>query len=372
MKSKSSSRRIIIGGVILIVLLFVAAMLVLFEPVTEEITLAPEGIARTDRYYALKLLLKPRNVRVVRQSTLSFAYAPEDTLVLLSDSPLPSREAADALLDRLRARSGGLFLVSPFGGGETNPMAEALGLEADAYDCAYWRKTKAKTSAEGSWCGPSLQFDSVGKTARTRWRLWSKDGELIAISRRHGRGVLTIAPNYQFLRGRAPVSEAFSDLVAQLLAPIAPGSTVHIVADNGVPKWYVLLVREAWIVLIPALLALLAWLKMRSARLGIALKVATTERRSLREHLRAAGDFAWRRGHVSTMNNALIDHLERRIQGRQPAIAQLDQVDRMAALSALSKLSVERLKDAFSRTPITQREQLFARVQTLLKLRASL
>src|SRR3546814_455640 len=74
-------------------------------------------------------------------------------------------------------------------------------------------------------------------------------------------------------------------LARQLLQPGWKRGTVHLVYAANMPSLWRLLLEHAWMAWLPALLALAAWLWMRTQRFGPRLPSPEPARRALLEHV---------------------------------------------------------------------------------------
>src|SRR3546814_3831009 len=77
----------------------------------------------------------------------------------------------------------------------------------------------------------------------------------------------------------------------------------------------------AWL---PALLALAAWLWMRTQRFGPRLPSPEPARRALLEHVQASGEHLWRYGRASALYAAVREVFMARLRRRDPLAAALD------------------------------------------------
>src|SRR5581483_10901562 len=135
---------------------------------------------------------------------------------------------------------------------------------------------------------------------------------------------------------------------------------VHLVYAADVPPLYVLLVKRGWPALVPALLALLAWFWARSQRFGPLLPLAPADRRALREHIRAAGEFTFRRRRAAALYAPVRRAFDERLRRDDPAVA---------ALAARSGHSPALVRVALNPFDLTDPERFFVTIKTLTELR---
>lgn len=361
------------GFALLIIALLAAAFFANFERYRHEISDPPAGAARVDPYYALKKVLGARKIEVQRHSSINFTFNRGDSVMLLSNQPLSDEKLAKRLLESARKDGSQLFLAMPEQDAADSFLSQKLGLTPVVSHCVRWRAQRRENAPTGEMCASPSVTSTVLRKNGVELQLGSKSSGYTLLRGRWGKGAITLAGSYELLRGTNLDSPAYADLVGLLLAPIKNGSTLHIVTNNAAAAWYVLLVRYGWIALLPVLLAVLAW-AWRAAlqRLGPELALAPLHRRSLREHLAAAGEFGWQRGHANTLMDALKRNVEAHLFARDPELARLDVLERVDRLAALAGLPPQAVADALSTDPKPSRETLLSRVHTLLKLRSSL
>jgi hypothetical protein len=150
-----------------------------------------------------------------------------------------------------------------------------------------------------------------------------------------------------------------------------PPRGVWIVGREDLPTLTGLLARHAWAASLSGLLLLGAWLWSAGARFGPVLPDPPRDRRSLLEHIQAAGDFLLRTGRGEDLAQAARQALLRRVEIREPEWAKLPVPDLARRLAEPSKLPVPRIESAL-RGPVLGAADLAATVQTLETLRRSL
>ena len=127
-----------------------------------------------------------------------------------------------------------------------------------------------------------------------------------------------------FTGSSAPLREVpHALLTRQLLTPNWGAGTVHLVYAASVPPlWYQILTR-GWMAWGPLLLALLAWLWMRTQRLGPVLPAPPVARRALLEHVAASGEHLVRYGRAPLLYDAVRTAFLDRLRRRDPLAAAL-------------------------------------------------
>jgi Domain of unknown function (DUF4350) len=147
---------------------------------------------------------------------------------------------------------------------------------------------------------------------------------------------------------------------------------VEIVFRDEVPTLSRLLARHAWAALVSGALLLAAWLWASGSRFGPPVPDPAPERRSLLEHITAAGEFLWRTGRSAELLDGARLALQQRIERRQPAWARLPQRDLARRLATLSGLPPARVDEALRGRSAADPAELLSLIQLLESLRRSL
>lgn len=149
-------------------------------------------------------------------------------------------------------------------------------------------------------------------------------------------------------------------------------SGLWLVRGDDLPGFMALLFRYGW----PALLAfgvlVLCWVVRAGARFGPLLEVEVGDRRSLLEHLDAAGRFLWRCHAHEPMLRPVRENLVREIGRRRPAWARISDEDKVARLAELSDLSTERVQHALMEEKIGDAHGFVLAIKDLKKMESNL
>ncbi|HEX6834712.1 MAG TPA: DUF4350 domain-containing protein, partial [Rudaea sp.] len=329
------NRNVLITLVLLVpVVAFVAWWLSAFERVEEDVDLPLHGEARYNPYYGLAKVLRARGFTVESRANLNLpamALADGDTLILGADVRTITRGEVDELIGWVEEGGHLLFALPPGAEGRSGELIEQLGLTLVAKpDCVRW--TDAPEHTDG-YCF-AMTFKPKAGEAKAYDELLGTADEGYWLGR-HARedGMWTVVGDLKPLQTRR--LQQFPDLAWQLIGPTLQGK-IHIVYAADVLPLHVLLVRRGWPALVPALLALLAWLWTRSQRFGPLLPLADPNRRALLEHIRAAGEFAFRRGRPSVLYAPVRRLFDDALRRDDPAVAALEGDALVQALAARS------------------------------------
>jgi hypothetical protein len=361
----------------------------LFRKVTEDIPLPPTGEAAYNPLYGLKLALLAHGEKVSAWPNLASAVnqlQPHDTLVLYDRPEAMSQPQAQRLLAWVNA-GGFLLMPGPASGVSPGPLAGALGLRGvepppaqaakpalpwDQYaGCDRMLADSASRPAkddEGVWlCDPRFRpllpgFALSGGDDRRGWRF---------ARRQLGEGMVTVV-QLDYLDNEGLRDPAARALAFQLLAPGLGRGRMQLVYSADVPSLLRLLVDYAWMVLVPLLLALLAWLAFRSQRFGPLQPAPEPRRRALLEHVRAAGEFAWSRQRMAALHAAVLRLFRQRLQRRSPEIFALSGAAQEQALADATSMPLARVREALNAQGLAHPNSFTTSIATLLQMRSRL
>ena len=185
-----------------------------------------------------------------------------------------------------------------------------------------------------------------------------------------GSGLVTIAADLDFLTNASLEDPISSELAWRVLQP--GRGTVHLVyRTEMLPLWRIVLER-GWMIWLPLLLATLGGLWAATQRFGPLLPSADSGRRSLLEHLQAAGEHVvrYRRSHL--LHQQVLAAFNTRLQRRDPYAAALDGPARIAAIAAKTGMDPADVNNAllaprpFDTADLRQRILLLTRLRNRL------
>ncbi|HMB42732.1 MAG TPA: hypothetical protein VKM00_02505, partial [Luteimonas sp.] len=159
------------------------------------------------------------------------------------------------------------------------------------------------------------------------------------------------------------------ELSYQLLTPRKDQGGVTLIYSSDMPSLLHLLLRCGWPALLPALLALFAWLMARSQRFGPLLPMPVGNRRALLEHVQASGEFAFRRGRGGALHTAVLNLFRQRLQRRDPMIAALNGDAQIQALAERLNLDATRIRTAIAPIGLHRPDVFLHSISTLIQMR---
>lgn len=354
-------RNLAIGAAVLaFAALLGGAFLATHERVTVERPTPPTAIARANPLHGLVLALSATGQQVVVKGHVDLRRAPpprRGTLVLLyPEAQVETNDDSWALLDWVE-RGGRLVLPMPSGDAApslSDMLEEGLGVEAlrgaaAEIDCPRLRLIEGLTDVV---CGTPFAVSGATDDALV-WpkathariaRLPYGDGEVLVLSDLEVFANRRLSPlgttgDAEQDAERQQRRDAQTRLMAQLAGAWVDGDAVWILSHRG-GSLAALLWREGWPAMFGLGLALLAWLRWASQRLGPIVPPPLAHRRALMEHIDAAGQFAFRNDHGASLHAALREAVMERLSQRH-ALAQLDDGALARTLADRARLPVE-------------------------------
>ena len=346
-----------------------------FHQVTSTIPLPRSGEASYNPLYALKKTLQAQGIHTAAHPWLTRAdlnLPAGDTLVFYSEpTGLPPAQAK-ALLDWV-GRGGHLVMPAPSSVPDPGSLAARLGLRGVVTDededsdtqCDELAIAGEKTPVPFSVCGPRFsatgpRFALSGGNAETGYRF----------GRLHlGAGTVSVSSDLQFFDNDYLQLPIARELSYQLLAPRSGRGGVTLLYSSDMPSLLQLLLRYGWAALLPAALALAAWLAARSQRFGPLLPVPAGNRRALLEHIQASGEFAFRRARGGALHTAVLNLFRQRLRLRDPMLAALAGDAQIQALAERLNLDATRIRTAITPIGLHRPDVFLHSISTLIQMR---
>ncbi len=397
------------------------------ELVSRVQTLPPKGEPTYNPLYALKVALQKHGLNVQSRQRLdlpAMQLKAGDTLVMLGDANALASGEADALLqwvrtgghlvlpmllqdlsidhdieqslyarlgilpgeredclllqtkDAVRKRADDLRKARKNKGGK-NKAAEDKAAEDKAVEDKAARDNADDDDDESESFGAERHFCwsprvRLQDKRTATLRMLDGGGDTVVAWLPEGSGMVTIASDLEFLTNRVLEKPISTELAWRVLQPAPGRGTVHLVyRSQMLPLWRLILER-GWMIWLPLLLAVLGGLWAATQRFGPMLPSAESGRRSLLEHLQAAGEHVvrYRRSHL--LHQQVLAAFNTRLQRRDPYAAALDGQARIAAISAKTGMDPAEVHNAllaprpFDTADLRQRILLLTRLRNRL------
>lgn len=370
------SRRLrVLLGLLLAVSIFGAALLIrdwAFERVTTVRDVGFSGPAAVNPLLALQRLLELQGVET--RSVRGFAHLPPQDRVLLVAAP--DRSLGPAGAQRLLgwAATGGHLVIVPAPVGEllVDPLLEPLQVvlhrlpPTSAQRATFESRDELEKAFAEDPEAPPLGDLVLRYLGPTEPRLIHGDRAEAALLRLdHGAGIVTVIADGDVLSNER-IGDDDNALLAwrALVLERAPAGAQLIHRDRRPSPW-ALLAGRAQPVAVALAVFVLAWLGRAAARFGPLLPAPEPQRRSLAEHVRAAGAWQWKCGAQRALIDAVRGSLHRAL-GRGH-----DEGLQARALAAAEEAGLDgrRVSEALSQRAPAERQDFTRVVRTLEELR---
>ena len=340
----------------------------------QTIPLPARGEASYNPLYALKLSLHAQGQQVQSRQRLDFEkmhLGAHDTVLIYSDP----RTLGDTELEALFAfveTGGHLILRLPAWqqGASHTTLAQWLPIEANLHKPACMALNVAGQTPHREFCN-GAQFD-LSKGAKTRAAWHTRQGQHVFARFGYGDGSVDVLSTLEMLNNDSLIEPPHSDFTRQLLAPNWDAGRMHLVYAADMPPLWRWLLIHAWKVLLPLLLALLAWLWLRAQRFGPWLPSPMQPRRALLEHVDASGEHLLRYGKLTLLHRALRETVLARLRRVDPLIAAQQGETQARLLAQRLGLHPDTLRAVLDTRPPATPHEFRQRIARLIALRKRL
>ncbi len=391
---------------LLVLALGVAWFLHTHERIEETVPLPPRGEAAYNPVYALRQALRADGLDAQSRRRLQLdvsPLAPRDTLLLLGDPRTASAREVDALLDWVaggghllvrtpprQRRAGaprphGLLArlgVRPVDGAVRCEPLQVPGESPHVEFCRGQRFALVAHAPELAWGladapvdpGEPDQVRAIRERIETRREHLAGPRGVGLVHARLvlGEGRVDVLADFDFLDNGALHERPHFLLARQLLAPNWGRGTMHLVYAASVPPLWMVILRQGWMAWGPLLLALVAWLWMRTQRLGPLLPSPPASRRALLEHVRASGEHLVRYGRAPVLHEAVRAAFFDRLRRRDPLAASLDGEAGIEAIAARTGLAPGDVRQALQAPGPDDAAGFRQRIARLIEMRRRL
>lgn len=347
---------------LLIVAALVTAFLLTHERREDEVYTGFSGEAARNPFYAAQRLLEELGIDAEsRVNLVPTEWLPpsSDTLLLQGDAELAAGDALTTLYDWVAEEGGHLVLLAPVGEGTAaEPLFHAFGLGFSAPDA----EVAIGVAPEPDEALPEAAAYALSQSYPSRRLLIhglpdtdDTDGmeqDLVSVADEHGylavrlpvgNGFVTAVATAGFFSNASIDRFDHARLFLDILAGYVEPGKVWLIYGVAYPSLLALIWQAVPELTLMLVLLLLLWLWAAMPRFGPRIVPPAEDRRSVLEHVKAAGAFAWRHDGAETLTaavrNALIDAADR----RHPGIARLSakkQAERIAHLTGRSAAEV--------------------------------
>lgn len=313
---------------------------------------ASRGEASYNRFLALQETLRRLGVAATSADSLAQPLPvlhPGDLMVLGDDVSRIDAVQAAQLAAWVRA-GGHLLFEPPQALSRDTPLLDALGVlqpragKLGCLDSHTMQPLAINASALAPvWCARRFHLGRV----TTEGALGDASNGWLFARVPLGRGTVAILADLQPMSFEGLRSTAAQRLVWHVLGPDLNQGQVYLVYQLDGPSLLRLLVMHGWPALFALALLLVAWMAMRSQRLGPPVPLPPGRRRALLEHVQAVGEFLFRRDGGVSLHRLACQATVARVARRDPFGAQLHGEPLYAWLAERGGLEPARVARAF-------------------------
>ena len=329
-----------------------------FERVERERYIGYSGEAKYNRFFAAEALLEDRGIESESQASLTpTSWLPdyEDTLVLPLSPSLTTPDQAAALQQWVvdgghlvvlpyLEHSGYARLLSPMGmrfvdyapdyDDEEEPVDEDQGGAETEEEYDYI------VNLQGTW----LRIEYTGEPVADA--TLSDDAGIIAARRTWGDGVVTLVAGDFYFDNSSLDESDHARLLLDIVAGRYDSGKVWFIYSADFDSLFEIFWKNVPGTVILFVLLIIAWIVSALPRFGPPVTDSPPERRSVVEHVRAAGLFDWRTGRAERLARSAIEALLHDAEIRHPGIGRLSPEKQAKRLSTITGMDAESVLQA--------------------------
>ncbi|MEM8685024.1 MAG: DUF4350 domain-containing protein, partial [Pseudomonadota bacterium] len=309
------------------------------------------GEATYNRFFAAESLMRDRGIEAESQASLtpaSWLPAAEDTIVLPMASSLMTPDQSSALYSWVSG--GGHLVLLPYGAPEQfTRFLEPFGLRYEETEFAEYEpgedgdRTQEVPDVDYR-LNLNIAYYRLAETSEGLVKASITDDYGMLVARTpYGEGVLTIASAGAWFDNASLDDGDHARLLMDIVAGFYDSGKVWFIYSADFDSLFEMLWQNFPYAVSLFLVLIAAWIISVLPRFGPPVSDAPAERRSVVEHVRAAGLFDWRTGRANGLARSAIDALMHDAEIRHPGIGRLSpekQAKRLAAITGMDAESI--------------------------------
>jgi hypothetical protein len=343
------------------------------------------GESRVNEFLAAEMLLAEFGIEADSLSSLTPSdWLPEATDTIVARlAPSFAIGEEGALLRQWVDSGGHLILLPPRDASRvTDAFLDDYGLRIVEVDVAEDEERDA--DGDGGDDADDETYEYLVDLDNTRYRLefdaadvqnvtLGDDKGAVALRRVAGEGYITVIANaLYFSNAYIGMSDHARLMLDAVAGYIDPGG-VWFVYDAAFPSLLQLIWDNAPYIVISLAVLLGVWLWSVMPMFGPVIRQEPSARRSIIEHVRAAGHFAWRNDGAGLLARSSAAALIHEAEARHPGIARLSPQKQAVQIAKLTGLSAQSALDVISQPDRARHQREFTHdMQTLHRMRKEL
>ena len=315
------------------------------EQVEEEIWVGFSGEARYNGFLAAERLLIAVGVEAEsRESFLPTDWLPaaSDTILMRASAPVSTGEEFDALTQWVSDQGGHLVILPPR---EPSPAVDdllanfGLGFESVEPDYSESSDTEPQAEAASNDVSGDQKYDYAVLLSHTPYRIrsdredavttLSDDRGNIAVRVADGNGYVTVVASAAYFTNGFINELDHARLLLDVVAGYLDPGKVWLIFQASFPSLGELIWQAAPYLVVSLGALFLFWLWATMPRFGPRVLPASEDRRSIGEHVSAAGAFVWANAGSESLIESTVTALINDAERRHPGIGRLP-VDKQA------------------------------------------
>lgn len=353
-----------------------------YEKVTTTQQVGYRGEARINEFLAADLLLVELGLSADSRATLTpYEWLPDvdDTLITRASASFSVGENKDILINWVR-EGGHLVLLPPF---EPSRIVDDFLAELGLALKEFQPETEEESEAQGSDNEASEDADYLIDLDNTQYRIVILEPELagttlndqvgVVVARRaFGGGFVTLAAGAHYFTNLYIGDSDHGRLLLDIVAGYVEPGMVWFIYDAEFPSLWEIVWSRAPMMVICLAAALFLWLLSLVPRFGPVTTPEPPRRRSIIEHVRAAGNFVWRnhgsKALVASSRNSIMQKLE----VRRPGFARLSMEEKALQIARVTGFSPQSIIETLSLNEDLNQRDFMHNMQALQRIRSRL
>ena len=349
------SSKLAIALLLALVAVGVAAFLLTHEKVSDTTYTGFRGEARINRFLAAELLLREVGVEADSLETLEpLDWLPDygDTIFTRASATHAVSGPRDLLID-WTSSGGHLIILLPY---QPDPLTYDL---LARFDVAVVELDEPPQSLDEGESGNGEQFDYILDLEAAYQRLTlvnekafistlSDNAGIVAARRTFGDGYVTVVAEDSFFGNRDLAQEDHARLLLDIVAGyVDPGKVWFVYDASFTPLWR-LIWNNAPFAVLGLLLCLIVSMWAVMPAFGPVIMEQRSSRRSIIEHIRAAGTFVWKLRGASKLGEGAANALLHRAEAKHPGISRQSPANQAKLIARMTDLDAQSILDAIS------------------------
>lgn len=353
------------------------------DKVTRDQYVGYSGEARFNEFFAAEKLLVELGLEADSRSDLTPGeWLPpyDDTIVVHVAEPLAVGENLSLILSWVSS-GGHLVLLPPRRESEfADSLLAYFGISLEEVEIDV--EDESETGGEDDAVDED-DYDYFLDLDATFYRIAAQDEGALSATLSDDRGnvlvrrgwedgfVTVVASSWYFSNGQLDESDHARLLLDVVAGYVAPGKTWFIY-NSAFPSLWEVIWTTAPFVVIGLAACLILWLWSRAPTFGPAEGPESLARRSILEHVRAAGHFAWRHHNAAELVASSTAAIMHEAEFRHPGLGRLAMDAQARQIAKMTGLDVESVFDALHNQDHTSHREFTRLMKTLQRIRKNL